>query len=416
MRIPTPAFLTILLCLSFPASATVIIVDHGGGGDYETIQEGIVAAATGDTVLVLPGLYFAEGNYEIDCLGKAITITSTLARDPAVVFCGYLGRGFVFQNGETAATVLRGFDIMYADGGGIVVNGASPTIQDCVIELGIASSGAGMDVVGTSFPQIIDCTFLNNDAGSGGGGLRCSGSFARPSIKGCLFKENSAHLGGGIMSRDGACPSVENCVFEDNTATYSGGMRFEAGSATVTNCLFRENHGTSGGAMGSGYYSTPTLRYVTCIDNTASERGACFADGTYADIQYCTFVGGDSPNGGGMFCGEPFGTMELRNSIIAFSSEGAAVTCDAIGWPTVTHCCVFGNVGGDVMCGNTFENLLEDPLFCNLPGGDMTLQEDSSCLPMNNPWGELIGAHEQGCEGPVAVEETSWGALKAMYR
>jgi hypothetical protein len=92
------------------------------------------------------------------------------------------------------------------------------------------------------------------------------------------------------------------------------------------------------------------------------------------------------------------------------------VTCDDVGWPIVTHCCVFGNGGGGVMCGDTFGNLYEDPLFCNLPGGDVTLQETSPCLPDNNEWGELIGAHDQGCEGPVPVERISWGTIKSMYR
>jgi predicted outer membrane repeat protein len=416
VRILTSALLMTLPFLSLPAGAAVVVVDGAGGGDYLTIQEGINAVAPGDTVLVMPGVYSGEGNHDIDCLGKVITVTSAPARDAVIIDCWLSHRGFVFESGETGATVVRGFNITYAYDGGIVCHASSPTIQSCSFEHCLAASGAGIDVDGAGSPQIIGCTFLENTAFSGGGGLRCSGSLSRPYIKGCLFKDNSAQFGGGIMSRDGACPTVEHTVFEGNEATYSGGMRFEAGSATVTQCLFRGNEATSGGAMGSGCYSTPTLRYVTCIDNTALQRGACFANGTYADIQYCTFVSGGSPNGGGMFCGEPFGTMELRNSIIAFSSEGAAVTCDDIGWPTVTHCCVFGNAGGDAMCGNTFGNLYEDPLFCNLPGGDLTLQEDSPCLPANNAWGEPIGALDQGCAGPVSVEEISWGAIKSMYR
>jgi hypothetical protein len=415
MRASTLVSLIVLFCLSLPATAAVIVVDQAGGGDYETIQEGIHAAAAFDTVLVLPGTYYGPGNYEINFLGKAITVTSAPARDLPVVDCGYDGRGFILQNGETAGSVLRGFHVYEAYGGGVVCDGASPTIQDCWFERGSASNGAGVEVLDGS-PQIINCVFLNNLAGAGGGGLRCSGAPSNPQVKGCLFKENDADFGGGVMTRQGAVPNIENCVFEGNTAAYSGGMRFEAGSATLTSCLFKENHAVSGGAMGSGYYSTPTLRYVTCIDNTASMRGACFADGTYADIQYCTFVGGASPNGGGMFCGEPFGTMDLRNSIIAFSSEGAAVTCDAIGCPTITHCCVFGNAGGDLMCGNAFDNLFEDPMFCGLGNGDLTVHEESPCLPANNSWGEMIGAHEQGCEGAVPVEKTSWGAVKAMYR
>jgi hypothetical protein len=414
------ALIAALLLAGSPALGTTIIVDKDGGGDYLTIQEGIDAAAHGDTVLVLPGPYFGLGNIDLDCSGKAITVTAQPARDPVLIACGYVSRGFVFQSGETPATVVRGFHIIQGDagyGGGINCSNSSPTIQDCMIQGCTADAGGGMNVDGMSSPQILDCDFLGNWVkGGGGGGLRCSGSFSRPSIKGCRFEGNTAYYGGGIMSRDGACPSVENSVFEWNSAEFSGGMRFEAGSATVTSCVFLANVGVSGGAMGSGYYSTPTLRFVTCIENIASMRGACFANGTYADVRYCTFVGGASPNGGGMFCGEPFGTMELRNSIVAFSSQGAAVTCDAIGWPTITHCCVFGNVGGDVMCGNTFSNIFEDPTFCDLGGRDLTLSEDSPCLPSNNAWGELIGAHEQGCEGPTPVDDISWGAIKAMYR
>lgn len=419
MRASTAALAAILLCLSVPTSATTIIVDKNGGGDYLRIQEGLDAASPGDTVLVLPGIYAGDLNHDLDCAGKAITVAAWPGRDPVIIECGHRARGFVFQSGETGGTVVSGFHIINGDGGyggGIVCESASPTIQDCVIEASRAHGGGGMNVTGASTPQIVDCVFLENEASSGGGGLRSSGALSAPSVKGCRFEGNEADYGGGIISRDGATPVVENSVFEGNTARYSGGMRFEEGVATVINCLFRGNDAVSGGAMGSGDYSTPTLRYVTCIDNVASMRGACFANGTYADIMNCTFVGGESPNGGGMFCGEPFGTMELRNSIIAFSAEGAAVTCDYVGWPTITRCCVYGNAGGDVMCGNHFTNLFEDPRFCDLPNGDLTIHEESPCLPGNNEWGELVGAHGVGCEGTVPVEDISWGSIKAMYR
>jgi len=419
MRASTATLVAALLCLSASSSATTIMVDQGGGGDYATIQEGLDAAAAGDTVLILPGVYVGDLNMNLDCEGKPITVTAWTGRDPVIIECGHRGQGFLFLSGETGGTVVRGLHILHGEGGyggGIACENASPTIQDCVIEASRAYGGGGMDISGVSTPQIIDCLFKANAAFSGGGGLRCSGSLSAPSIKGCTFEGNEARFGGGVISRGGAAPLIENCVFEGNTADYSGGIRFETGSATVTDCLFRGNHAVSGGAMGSGDYATPVLRFVTCVHNVASTRGACFANGTYADIANCTFVGGESPSGGGMFCGEPFGTMELRNSIIAFSPEGAAVTCDYIGWPTITHCCVFGNAGGDVMCGNYFDNLFEDPRFCDLPNGDLTIHEESPCMPGNNPWGELVGAHEMGCEGTVPVEDVSWGAIKAMYR
>ena len=49
--------------------------------------------------------------------------------------------------------------------------------------------------------------------------------------------------------------------------------------------------------------------------------------------------------------------------------------------------------------------------------GDLTLCGNSPCLPANNPWGVLIGAHDWSC-GICAspVERVSWGQIKALYR
>ena len=44
---------------------------------------------------------------------------------------------------------------------------------------------------------------------------------------------------------------------------------------------------------------------------------------------------------------------------------------------------------------------------------------DSPCLPSapENPWVELVGAHEHGCAAcESAVEQTTWGVKKSMYR
>lgn len=93
----------------------------------------------------------------------------------------------------------------------------------------------------------------------------------------------------------------------------------------------------------------------------------------------------------------------------------------------LTACNVYGNGGGDwVDCiagqSSSNGNFSADPLFCRAEFGDLTLHEDSPCLPGNHPqggdWG-LIGAWDLGCNATgiaESVEETSWGAIKAMFR
>ena len=44
------------------ANAGTVTVNWNGTGDYETIQEGMDAAADGDTVLIAPGTYTGEQN------------------------------------------------------------------------------------------------------------------------------------------------------------------------------------------------------------------------------------------------------------------------------------------------------------------------------------------------------------------
>jgi hypothetical protein len=58
-------------------------------------------------------------------------------------------------------------------------------------------------------------------------------------------------------------------------------------------------------------------------------------------------------------------------------------------------------------------NISDDPLFCNLPARDFTIDETSPCAAANSPAGcGLIGALEVGC-GVIAVEPATWGQIKA---
>ena len=50
--------ISIILLLHQATMAQIITVKQDGSGDYSSIQEGVTAAVTGDTVLVWPGTYY----------------------------------------------------------------------------------------------------------------------------------------------------------------------------------------------------------------------------------------------------------------------------------------------------------------------------------------------------------------------
>ena len=118
----------------------------------------------------------------------------------------------------------------------------------------------------------------------------------------------------------------------------------------------------------------------------------------------------------------------MENTVVAFSNEGEGLYLyDNPSYPStmdVICCDVFGNAGGNY--GGTLEdqtgingNFSEDPLFCDLEAGDLTLASLSPCLPDNHPYGYmcgLIGALDEGCVVISAGEDQPLSTGLPMLR
>jgi len=138
--------------------------------DQPTIQDGINAANTGDTVLVAPGSYFENINFN----GKAIAVVSASGPKVTIIDGGKVNSVVTFSSGETTASVLRGFTIQNGDattgvgeGGGIAVEGSSPTIIGNTITNNHACEGDGIGV-GFGSP-IIQGNLISKNSDSCGG-------------------------------------------------------------------------------------------------------------------------------------------------------------------------------------------------------------------------------------------------------
>ncbi|MHC4116632.1 MAG: C10 family peptidase [Planctomycetota bacterium] len=258
---------------------------------FDTIQQAIDAAFSGDTVIVLPGIYTGDGNRDLDFKGKAITVRSEDPNDPSLVIidCGATEddphRGFAFHSYETAESVLDGLIITggYHDQGGAVYcsDCAGPTIVNCVFRGNRASLGGG--VYSESSPTLTNCTFSDNSA-DGGGGLYNNGDTfeCTPILIDCTFRANSASHNGGAVYNLGrrAKPTMTGCDFLGNSVSEGGGgaMRNNiSGSPIVTNCLFAGNSAaTSGGAIRNSNGGNTKLTNCTFGENSAA-NGTAFA-------------------------------------------------------------------------------------------------------------------------------------------
>jgi parallel beta-helix repeat protein/predicted outer membrane repeat protein len=222
-RVQLLLLLFAVCCLGGGAGAAVINVP----ADQPTILDAIAVATTGDEVVLAPGTYL-EG---VDFDGKAITLRSTNPDDPEIVETTIIdgqesNTVVTFDQSEGNDSILTGLTITngQADfGGGILCDGASPTItKNLIIGNGtIAEHGGGIACVNAASPIITNNKLKYNWAYSGGA-IYLKDADTNPTITGNLFV-------GSIAAEYGACI----CLFDGATATISNNT-FGALPPTVT--------------------------------------------------------------------------------------------------------------------------------------------------------------------------------------
>jgi parallel beta-helix repeat protein/predicted outer membrane repeat protein len=351
--------------------------------DYPTIQTGIDAASSADTVLVADGTYMGTGNKDLDFGGKAIAVRSENGPDNCIIDCENDGRGFYFNHNETALSVVEGFTI---------TNGHDDD-----------KGGGGMYMQNAS-PVIIDCIFSGNSA-SYGGAIRCTSS--SPTIANCTISGNQASYGGGIGCWSQSSPTITNCTISDNTATeaWGGGIILSASSPDITDCIIRDNTAVQSGGIECTDGSSPTISACTIKGNQAQFGGGirCYR-GAAPTITNCIITGNTASGiGGGIVC-QDYAKPFFVNCTIADNeagSYGGGIVCHGYpSWPTLTNCILWGDTPDeiasntatvtycDVQGGYTgVGNIDVDPLFVG--GGDCHLTPDSPCIDAGTngaPW------------------------------
>jgi hypothetical protein len=160
--------------------------------DQPTIQEAINLASNGDRILVSPGTYFENIDYQ----GKAILLRGMGGPAQTIIDGSNIGPVVTFQSGETAQSTLTGFTIQHGNaafGAGVTLSFASATIAGNV--------------------------FRNNAQQAGGFGAAIGGNGSSPIIERNTFQRNTCDaqfLSGVVSFVNSSSPLIINNIFQRN--------------------------------------------------------------------------------------------------------------------------------------------------------------------------------------------------------
>ncbi len=328
-------FLVSTMSLSFAAIASA--ADISVPQDAATIQAAIDLAQDGDRVLVSPGTY-AE---QISFSGKNIILESTDGAEVTTIDGeGNLGFVITINSGEEDV-LLRGFTVTggfgeggtlgAGPGGGILVEGASLTIEEAIVTGNAGVLGGGLSII-------------EGDA----------------IIRDSRFDFNQALHGGGLYIEQGNL-TVEGSDFNNNSASNGGAMAlFWLTDAAVTDTDFTKNEANSfGGAIYTNHAEIDFDR-LSFTDNGKAEEGhlnswiistfgggGIYTTSTNGRINASRFVRNIAYAGGGLYVAST-GTVEVVNSL--FTGHGTA--CGNCGFapiyansssPSIINCTIVDN-------------------------------------------------------------------------
>ncbi len=456
--------LLVLMACAGAAQADIRYVPSG----YPTIQAAVDASHAGDVVLIAPGIYndlthqagpgdttlcvvVMKSGITLQGSGAGVTIidarrpsghagrgiqctgiTNATIQDLTVrnAFAQIMGSGIYCKQGSSP--VIKNVEVKNCGDGGIIIGRQSPAqIQNCWIRNCLAKEGGGLAIYDTSNVIVTDCWITGNGAPSGGGvyARNCA-----PQFRNCIVDANlinQVNGAGGGFAFSNAQPTLTNCSITNNDSDGGGGGIYSSESQlTISNCLIQGNqtlgsNGPGGGILvdfqSSGLIEDCTITGNTVMGDWADGGGIAIQMSDPITIRQCTISANATEwnLAGGLWFWMTSPTVD--KCIISHNNPGAAMVCnDASAVPVVSCTDLFGNQGGNTICGtNAGHNFSLDPRFCNLGGNDFRLQSNSPCAPGNHPDGPTacngsrLGGEPLGCN-PADVEEIPSGAVRLL--
>jgi hypothetical protein len=369
------------LCLMLSAASPAAVIHVPA--DQSTIQAGINAAVSGDTVLVAPGTWTGPDNTNLTFSSNQITLQSE--DGPATCTIDCQGGSQPGLDIWAADIVLRGFTITGSSGDG-VESWFGLTMEDCVIS---GHGGSGL-LFEFGAPTMTGCTISGNGAygifgydyndayltdctitGNGDTGIWVSGA----TMTGCTITYN---YGGGIYLDSGGSVSDSTILGNSNAGMHGGGI-CSWGTVHLTNCQILGNYASEAQGWGEGggiwyVYGSPVITGCTISGNQSDRGGGGIGTsenhmgrapgrGAQTGLRAATIsgnliTGNRAPEsaGGAIYC-DGMGQMNLTNNLIAGNrSEFAPIYNYSSNSMTIRGCTIAGNqaTGSAVSVGGVY--------------------------------------------------------------
>ena len=435
MKKITMAVVIFSLCISPVNTSRAVIYKKICPLPYK-IQEAIDRADDGDTVFVPEGVYKGEGNKNLDFNGKSIVVMSVNGPENTIIDCENSGSGFYFHSGENSDAIVRGISIINgygAPGGGFRIEGADPSIFNCVV---LDAYRSGIDCENSSV-HIESCLISGCESALGGGGIyfyNCTSSvtdceinsnktkwdgggicnyFGSSIITGCVISDNEVSgydyaYGGGVYGFRSDL-IIDNSVFSLNECNISsigwrlgGGLCCEVGTLNISNCLFEDNYTELGGGIYLADVDFPEIYSCVFVGNIADFGGGIQTNVTTDCIIYeCLLINNFAEYGGGIFYAGDV-NLDIVNCTIhgnVADSLGGGIYGET-SYPDFTNLIIMDNYPdqinkysgepditfSDIEGGWPGEgNIDSDPLFVEPDSLNFNLLAESPCINTGDP-------------------------------
>ena len=320
----THLFLIVTALISYSAATAIVI---GVPGEYNTIQEALDNAQTGDTILVAPGTYLEnilwpdiadlvlvseqgpdQTIIDGDSSGTVITLLSSSV-DTFTVISGFTIRNGAAEQGggircSISAPLITGNIIEYcfavSDGGGIFCTNSPAIVDGNTIRYNSAgtpatqgtrnhTNGGGICLTGASsgIAVISDNIITDNYSFDYGAGITCTRNALITGNQ--IVNNQSGWFGGGIYHLGATGTVLSENLISGNASLWGAGITLQGGHLTVTKCEITYNEGDGIHV----YYGTLNADSSTFANNTRDGIG-CGAGkdsgSRSASVHYCNIT------------------------------------------------------------------------------------------------------------------------------